>query len=163
MPKKKAKIDKKNLLTFILATVLVFLFFIRFFSIGLPSVNKSITGGIVVSDNFFSNLLIPSGVSSIIFSVVALLIMMVLILNVKKKGVEKTFPFRNYVAAISMVFVIYLMNYFITLFPYGNLTLVILSLLLQIMIYGLLLPYILVAQISYIVILFRGHIEGILK
>jgi hypothetical protein len=123
----------------------------------------SLTGKAIDSSDFLQNLLIPSALTSIFFSMIALITMIFLIFEIRENGVAKVFPFRGYLASISIVFIIFLINYFITLFPYGNLVLNLVSFVLQIMIYGVLLPYILVAQISYIVLLLRGNIRGILK
>ena len=126
--------------------------------------DKVKVGGMVIGEqNLMSNLLIPSTITSIVLSVIGIVTIAYLVMLIRKKGIGRSFPFKGYVASISIVFVIYVINYFITLFPYGNFSLVFITIILQIMTYGILLPYILVAQICYILLLLRGDVRDILK
>jgi len=157
------KSRKSMLVTFILATLIVGLFFGRSIFLGFRGLSKSITGNALQDPNLLSNLLIPSAVTSLLLSIIGLITIILLVIKIRSIGVAKTFPFKNYVISISIIFVIYIINYLITLFPYGNIAVVIINLVLQIMIYGILLPYILVAQIGYICLILRGDIRDILK
>lgn len=143
-----------------LATVLSVYFLGRF----LLSVYKvqSLTGFAINSRDLLSNLLVPTAVTSIVFSIIGLLTMAFLIFQIRARGIGRIFPFKGYIFAISIIFVIFFINYFITLFSYGNLVFNIVSFILQVMIYGVLLPYILVAQVSYIILLLKGDIKGVL-
>jgi hypothetical protein len=145
-----------------LGLTLVLVYSVRGFVFNLFG-NFLFSGNVIVDPDLLQNLLIPSAISSIVFSIIGLITMVFLIFQLKKGDAKRIFPFRGYLAAVSLVFIIFLINYFITLFPYGNLVLQIVSFILQIMIYGILLPYILVAQITYIVLLLKEDIRGVLS
>jgi hypothetical protein len=153
---------RKLLILFGALTAIVSALIIRFFADILSG--KSITGLAVNERNILSDLMIPSAITSIFLSMVGLIVILSLIIEAKIKGQEKTFPFSSYIAAVSIIFVIYGINYFITLFPYGSASLAVLVFIFQIMTYGILLPYILVAQIDYIILLLEGKkIKGMIK
>jgi len=155
---------KRNwvLITVLVALTLLFLYPLKNFIFSVIEVGI-ITGNVVDNQDILQNLLVPSAITSIIFSIIGLITMSFLIIQIRSKSVHKVFPFKGYLTAISIVFVVFLINYFITFFPYGNFVLQAISFILQIIIYGILIPYILTAQISYIVLLLKGDIKGILN
>jgi len=89
MKKKKPKL----LIAFIAATIIVFSLFSDFVVRNLtPVFKKIVTGAIIQEPNLLSNLLIPSAVTSIILSVIALVVVIFLIVRIRKIGVVNTFP-----------------------------------------------------------------------
>jgi len=156
--------DKSLVLTFVAAT-LVTLFLIGNFALNSTSIleYKSISGLAIGNPELLSGLLIPSTLTSIVLSIIGLLTILYLVARIKSNGLGKSFPFKGYIASISIVVVIYVINYFVTLFPYGSLSFFLITTLLQIMIYGILLPYILIAQICYIILLLKGDVKDILR
>mgnify|MGYP001578597165 CR=1 FL=1 len=162
--KKEEKVKRNQLLVFFALSIAIVLFlFAHFISTNFYAFKLKISGFAIFDENLLANLFIPSAITSIIFSIVGIFVILLLIVKIKSKGPEKAFPFFNYVAAVGIIFVIFLINYFITLFPYGNMIVNVISFILQIMVYGVLLPYILVAQIDYIFLLFKGNIRMTLK
>lgn len=152
------------LTTFILATFIVGILFGKFFIFDFNFQPKfSFTGFAINDPNLLTNLLIPSALTSIMLSIVGITTVFLLILRIRSIGLAKSFPFRSYLIAISIVFVIYAINYFVTFFPYGNIIVVLLTAFLQVVIYGILLPFILLAQIGYIILIFQGDTQSILR
>jgi hypothetical protein len=107
--------------------------------------------------NLFSNLIISAMPLSIALQVLGAATIAFLIVKAKRTGIKRTFPVRNYFLAISMVFTIYLINYYITLLPYGYFAVQLISFVLKISIYAILLPYIFTAQICYLFLMLRGE------
>jgi len=152
------KLSKNRLLGLVIVGLFVCIYLSRdFFSL----ISKIELTGFAVNYNFFSNLLVPTAVTSIVFSALALLTTIFLITDIRKKGFGNTFPIRGYLVSLGILLTIFIINYYITLFPYGNIVLNVISFILQLMIYGVILPYIFIAQLSYIILLMKGEIKRV--
>lgn len=158
----KKAAGKRIMTGFVIGAVIVLALFGFFISNAFTGSGAKTTG-LVIGDDLFSDLMIPATVASIVFSLFALATILYLIYRIRHKGVSDPFPFKAYIAAVVMVFVMYSISYFITLLPYGNLSVIVVTFILQIMVYGILLPYILVAHIFYIVLLLKGEAKNIFK
>jgi hypothetical protein len=106
--------------------------------------------------NLFANLMIPSSLLAIVYPVSGAAAVVFLVAKARRAGIQRTFPVRNYLLAIGMVFTIYLINFFITLFPYGYFAVRLISVVLRTLIYAALLPYIFTAQLCYLFLMFKG-------
>ena len=111
--------------------------------------------------NLLSNLLIPTALTSIIFSALGAFTFIYLIYQARLKGIKKIFKFNNYLVFVVILFSIFIINYLITFMPYGTLIFTLISFVLQIIIYGILIPYILLSIIIYLVLLFRNKLDRI--
>jgi hypothetical protein len=152
------KLSKNKLLGLIVVGLFACIYLARdFFSL----FSKISLTGFTINYNFFSNLLIPTAVTSIIFSALGIITTIFLITDIKKRGFGNTFPVRGYLISLIMLVTIFGVNYYITLFPYGNIVLNVVSFILQLMIYGVILPYLFIAQLSYIILLLRGEIKRV--
>jgi len=158
---KKAKY-RHSLLWFAFGALVVLTLFSFFIIKEFTGTNIKATG-LVIGEDLFTNIMIPATLASIVFSLFALATVLYLIYRIRHRGVNGSFPFKAYLAAVVMIFVMYAISYFVTLLPYGNLSVIVLTFILQIMVYGILLPYILVAHIFYIVLLLRGNSKDIFK
>ena len=116
-----------------------------------------------IEQNVLSGLFIPSIWISIVLTLIGVSTVYLLILKIKKEGLKKTFLLKNYILVVVMTLVLYFITRAITLFPYGNLIVGIITFLSQILIYGILIPYIFTSQITYLILLFKNDIKEILK
>lgn len=144
---------------------LVFIFFSIIFSFYIFKslfyfLSVSLTG-FSINYNFFSNLLVPSIITSISFSIISVFMIVLIISKIRKEGIEKIFRFKGFLLSLIILITIFLINYYITLFPYGTFFLSIISFFLQVLIYGIILPYVIFAQLVYVYLIVSGKINEI--
>jgi hypothetical protein len=156
-------VKNKNLILIYIAGIILVLTLLGLFIVDTFTRHYIADKALVVGSRIVSDFFIPTSVSSIVFSLVALTTIIFLAYTLKTKGTTHSFHYTSYITSIVVTIIIFLANYFVTFFPYGNMFFIIISFALQIIVYGILLPYLMMASLCYIYLIFKGDVKDIFK
>lgn len=102
------------------------------------------------------NLLVPSALTSIILTLVAVSTIFFFSIKIVQKKTEKFFQIKKELVSIIIILLFWVMNKVLTFYPYGSLTTFALLILIQLIIYGILIPYILICVIHFTIQILKG-------